>query len=70
MRGKDITKLTAVMEILIQEKQLDPKHRNHKLQGKYEGSWECHVESDWLLIYEKNKIEIYFSRTGTHSDLF
>jgi mRNA interferase YafQ len=43
----------------------------HKLSGKYSDCWECHIESDWLLIWrvvEEKTIELV--RTGTHSDLF
>jgi mRNA interferase YafQ len=38
----------------------------------YMGSLECHIEPDWLLIYEiddEQKV-VRFMRTGTHSDLF
>ena len=54
------------------DRKLMQKHKNHPLQGKYIGKWECHVEPDWLLIYriEKAKNEIVFYRTGSHSDLF
>lgn len=69
-RGLDLALIREVMEKLIHERQLDPKHRNHKLQGNYKGFWECHVQPDWLLIYKKDRERIYFARTGTHSDLF
>lgn len=69
-RGLDISKLKSIIEILAQEKPLDPKHRNHRLKGEFVGHWECHIEPDWLLIYKKDKTHIYFARTGTHSDLF
>ena len=59
-----------VMEKLIEEKPLDPKHRNHKLKGDFVGYWECHVAPDWLLVYKKDGERIYFARTGIHSDLF
>ena len=54
------------------KKQLDEKYRDHALQGKYKGFRECHVEPDWLLVYQirKKEIEMYLFRTGTHSDLF
>ena len=42
----------------------------NKLKGSFKDRWECHVEPDWLLVYYKNKNEIIFERTGTHSDLF
>lgn len=69
-RGKDLAKLSAVIDILLQEKVLEAKYKNHKLQGQYKNHWECHVEPDWLLIYIKKETEIIFARTGTHSDLF
>ena len=69
-RGQNISKLKKVMELLVQEKPLDSKHRNHPLKGDFAGYWECHIESDWLLIYKKTRTHIHFARTGTHSDLF
>jgi len=71
-RNKDMSKLTEVMELLINEKPLLPKHENHPLYGNYKGWWECHVEPDWLLIYriEKVKNKVVFYRIGSHSDLF
>ncbi len=69
-RSKNLTKITAIMELLIDEKPLAAKHKNHKLKGDYIDHWECHVEPDWLLVYKKTKTEIFFERTGTHSDLF
>ncbi len=69
-RGKDTEKIIAIIEILAQENQLNPKHKNHKLLGKYSGYWECHIEPDLLLIYKKNKTEIFFTRVASHSDLF
>ena len=71
-RGKKINKLKTVIRMLISQDTLDRKYRDHKLIGNYMNRRECHIESDWLLIYqvipEKNKI--IFERTGTHSDLF
>ena len=69
-RGCDMSKIRDIMEDLINEKTLDPKHRNHKLKGNFVGYWECHIAPDWLLVYKKNSKYIYFARTGTHSDLF
>ena len=38
----------------------------------YKGYWECHINPDWLLLYEKDTeiriISLY--RTGAHSDIF
>jgi len=69
-RGFNMSKIKTVLSALIHEKQLPQKHRNHKLTGNFSGYWECHITPDWLLIYKKSNNKIYFTRTGTHSDLF
>lgn len=69
-RDKDMKKLFSVVDLLISEKSLPPKNRNHKLLGEFKDYWECHIEPDWLLIYQKTKTSIILIRTGTHSDLF
>lgn len=68
-RGQDISKLDQIMELLINEIPLPPKNKNHKLVGDWKGFWECHIEPDWLLIYEKNETHITFTRIASHSDL-
>tara|TARA_B100000315_G_C14174938_1_gene406250 strand:- start:84 stop:353 length:270 start_codon:yes stop_codon:yes gene_type:complete len=69
-RGKSSKKIKNIMRNLVSGVHLDVKHRDHKLIGYYKGRRECHVESDWLLIYKTTEQEIIFERTGTHSDLF
>jgi mRNA interferase YafQ len=71
-RGKDMDKLTEVMDLLLNEQPLLPKHENHPLHGNHQGKWECHLEPDWLLIYriEKADGEVIFYETGSHSDLY
>ena len=71
-RGLDLSQLRTVIDMLQDEIPLPPKYRDHLLTGDYKGFWECHINSDWLLIYKKKEaiqvISLY--RTGTHSDLF
>lgn len=71
-RGYKMQDLTAIMLDLQKEVPLQPKHREHQLKGNYIGYTDCHVGPDWLLIYkiDKQTAEIYFARTGTHSDIF
>lgn len=71
-RGRDLQKLRVVMNALTHKEPLSVRHREHSLSGNYKGRKECHVESDWLLIYkiEQKAGEIIFERTGSHSDLF
>ena len=69
---KDTDKLKEIMNLLIEEKQLDPKYLDHPLKGRWKGCRECHVGNDWLLIYRilKTDKEIWFERLGSHSELF
>jgi mRNA interferase YafQ len=69
-QGKDLRKLKRVLESLIQGEELAAKYRDHVLVGQYKGTRECHIESDWQLIYELAESEIVLIRTGSHSDLF
>jgi len=69
-RAKNLEKLKKIIRSLIAEKSLDHIFRNHKLIGNWEGRRECHIESNWLLIYKIEWNRIIFERTGTHSDLF
>ena len=69
-RRKDISKLKTFMEILVEGQLLPEKYKDHQLRGEFEDYRECHIEPDWLLIYKSNSSEIYFTRTGTHADLF
>lgn len=71
-RGLDIEKLRQAISILTETGSLPEKYRPHKLVGKYVGTWECHIEPDWLLIWEQNDCELtlLLLTTGTHSDIF
>ena len=69
-RRKNTEKLKIILRSLIEEEELDPIHRDHKLIGNWLGRRECHVESDWLLIYKIEDDRVIFERTGSHSDLF
>lgn len=69
-RGKNLDKFKIIARSLLEGKALDPIHRDHSLKGDYVGRRDCHIESDWLLIYKKDKTHVIFERMGTHSDLF
>ncbi len=69
-RGKNIGKLRDVIEKLAAGEALEDRLRDHALVGGYKGSRECHIEPDWLLIYETTDKEVVLIRMGTHADLF
>ena len=69
-RGKDTKKLKKLISDMLKGEPLSVKHRDHSLIGNYSQHRECHVESDWLLIYKLTENTLRLERTGTHSDLF
>ena len=71
-RGLDISLLEDVIEKLRLDQPLEAKHRNHELTGNFKGVWECHIQSDWLLLYLKDNgvLVLTLVDTGTHSDIF
>ena len=70
-RGRDLSKLKEILQVLTRDEELGSKFRDHiLLVGQYTGTRECHIEPNWLLIYERTEDEIVLIRTGSHSDLF
>ena len=71
-RGINISLLVEVMDMIINEQPLPQKHCNHPLHGEWEGSFDCHIQGDWIRIYKPDQKSgtVTFQRTGTHSDLF
>mgnify|MGYP003224866217 FL=1 len=71
-QGKDTEELYSVIEKLANGIELEAKYYDHNLTGNYKGCRECHIDPDWLLIYEviNNKLILMLYRLGSHSDLF
>ena len=71
-RGKDLEKLKKVVRLLVEEQILPDRYRDHNLVGDWSGYRDCHIESDWLLLYNIDRDEeiLTLARTGTNSDLF
>lgn len=69
-RNYNINLLSTIVNTLRIPAALPPKNKDHPLKGNYIGWRECHISSDWLLIYRTDGNEIYLNRTGTHADLF
>ena len=69
---KNLDKLFEVIGILAQGEKLPEKFRDHELSGDYKNTRECHIEPDWLLIYEyfDDVLVLLLSRLGSHSELF
>jgi len=71
-RGYDISLLENAIDLLQKSGTLPPQYKTHILQGNYAGKYECHLKSDWLMIWDQNDdiLKLLFLATGTHSDLF
>jgi mRNA interferase YafQ len=72
---KDTSKLDYVIEELAAPNTLPEQYRDHYLVGNWAGYKECHIEPNWLLIYDYETLDdgekqLLLVRTGSHSDLF
>lgn len=71
-RGKNMKNLVNVLDLLASGKTLPSKYKDHQLTGNLSDFRECHIEPDWLLIYQifENELILSATATGSHSDLF
>ena len=71
-RGLRLDELNAIVEQLAAGQTLPERNRDHALTGDYIGFRECHIRTDWLLVYrvDGDALELFLFRTGTHTDLF
>ena len=68
---KKVEKLKTVLGYLQQGVAIPQEYKLHKLLGDYKDCMECHIESDTLLIwFDENLNIIKLIRLGTHSELF
>lgn len=71
-RGLDMSKFKDCVRKLAEDGKLPASYKPHKLSGKFKKAWECHIEPDWLLVWEQNdkELTLLMLDTGTHSDIF
>ena len=71
-RGKDLNKLVNVLFLLSTGNPLPIQYRDHQLTGNLHDFRECHIEPDWLLMYQifEDMLIISATATGSHADLF
>lgn len=71
---KNIEKLLDVVDKLALKEELNEKYKNHMLKDDkyYKNCGECHIEPDWLLVYQyyEDELILVLVNTGSHSDLF
>ncbi|MGB9428621.1 MAG: type II toxin-antitoxin system YafQ family toxin [Gammaproteobacteria bacterium] len=69
-RGKDLSKLHTLLELLLAEVPLPSHYKDHPLKGDWVSFRDAHIEPDWLLIYRVRGNELQLARTGNHADIF
>jgi len=69
-RGKDISKLTAALDLLLPRQPSPAIYGDPPLKGDWKGWRDLHLEPDWLLIYRVAGARVELAATGAHSALF
>ena len=73
-RGVNPKKLEELLVLLCNEQTLPESYRDHNLVNSrnYKDMRECHIEPDWLLVYQivNDTLILKLIRTGIYSDLF
>jgi len=74
--NQDLQQLLTVIEILVKTGNLPSEYNPHPLAGfpqkRNEKVRECHITTDWLLVWLQNDavLTLMLCDTGSHSDLF
>ncbi|MCL2053735.1 MAG: type II toxin-antitoxin system YafQ family toxin [Oscillospiraceae bacterium] len=71
-QGKDMTLVLDIINMLANDEPLPEKHFDHALTGNWIGFRECHVNPDWLLVYQKpddGELLLVLTRLTSHSNL-
>jgi mRNA interferase YafQ len=62
--------LLDVLKLLIVDKPLPPKYRDHPLTGEWSDHRDCHIKPDLVLIYRVPDADtLQLVRIGSHSEL-
>ena len=71
-QGRNMSLMKPVIEALQKQAPLDAKYLDHPLVSNWKGFRECHIASDWILVYRANdrELTLTLSRTGSHSEIF
>jgi len=67
---QDTDKLLSAIETLATHGILSEDYLPHCLSGNWKPKWECHIQPNFLLIYEVTENVLRLERCGSHSELF
>jgi mRNA interferase YafQ len=62
--GQDLDRLVAIVDLLLRGEALPARCRSPGLSGEWNRLWECHIEPDWLLIWNCAEDALILVRTG------
>ncbi len=66
-----LEELKKVVNLLVHNKSIPAKYRDHELKGNYRGIRELHLKPDDLLLYiKKDEEKIILMALGNHSEIF
>ena len=70
-RGYDLSLLKDVVAKPANGETLSEQYHDHPLKGNRKGYRDCHIQSDWVLIYkiDNDILTLILSETGTHADI-
>ena len=72
-QGKNMDKLIHTVKLLANGETLEAKYKDHALQDSkyYQNCRECHIEPDWLLVYQyvNDELILLLVATGSHSEV-
>ncbi len=69
-QGLKQDEIEPIIHKLLSQEVLEPKYKDHKLQGDLKDFRECHIKPDLLLIYQVKQDSLHLVRIGSHSHLF
>ena len=69
-QGKNPQEISNILSLIIEEKPIPEKYKDHPLIGDHSGYRELHIAPDWLLVYKIEVNTLTLVRTGSHSELF
>ncbi len=61
----------TVKDMIANDIPLPPKYKDHPLHHNWEGSRECHIKPDFLLVYTlEGEDLLILERLGSHAEFF
>ena len=68
-QNKKMNMIHLLITKLGKGESIPARFQPHRLKGVWKNYLECHIQPDWLLIWNEDKETVFLTRTGSHSDL-